>query len=303
MDEVDFTILAATSVLGDLIEKCPPAEACRDAFNRMSKATVQMCISTTGFGSGTQGLNSRMHSSQTKSDEASRQFDSLNPRSHRASSHQQRLSNALQLSPPISSARDNTQFGVSLSGSYSASSGASETPNQNQTQQPYASPIQASNNDSRQQDFKKEFNASDAFGISGTQIHSPSNYAMSPPQGPTSLEISAIDPSLLPSPQAQAQQPQLQPSPFALHDSDSMSNLFANASANFNDLDFHGMDFLMQNAGADAMHDGFAAMDGDLGGLRLGWEYSDHDFSEGNNNVDPLDGFFFGGPAAGYGQG
>lgn len=48
---MDFTVLAATSVLGDLIDKCPPAEACRDAFERMSKATVQMCLSTTGFGS------------------------------------------------------------------------------------------------------------------------------------------------------------------------------------------------------------------------------------------------------------
>jgi hypothetical protein len=37
-------------VLGDLIDKCPPAEACRDAFDRMSKATIQMCMSTTGFG-------------------------------------------------------------------------------------------------------------------------------------------------------------------------------------------------------------------------------------------------------------
>ncbi|KAE8144658.1 positive regulator of purine utilization [Aspergillus avenaceus] len=51
LDEVDFTVLAATSVLGDLLHKCPPAEACRDAFERMSKATVQMCLSTTGFGS------------------------------------------------------------------------------------------------------------------------------------------------------------------------------------------------------------------------------------------------------------
>ncbi|KAJ5625078.1 hypothetical protein N7510_001387 [Penicillium lagena] len=51
LDEVDFTVLAATSVLGDLFHKCPPAEACRDAFERMSKATVQMCLSTTGFGS------------------------------------------------------------------------------------------------------------------------------------------------------------------------------------------------------------------------------------------------------------
>lgn len=32
------------------MRKCPPAEACKDAFERMSKATVQMCMSTTGFG-------------------------------------------------------------------------------------------------------------------------------------------------------------------------------------------------------------------------------------------------------------
>ncbi|KAI0586901.1 c6 transcription factor [Pyrenophora tritici-repentis] len=50
LDDVDFTVLAATSVLGDLIDNCPPAEACRDAFDRMSKATIQMCMSTTGFG-------------------------------------------------------------------------------------------------------------------------------------------------------------------------------------------------------------------------------------------------------------
>ena len=37
-------------MLDDLTEKCPPAEACRDAFVRMSKATIKMCLSTTGFG-------------------------------------------------------------------------------------------------------------------------------------------------------------------------------------------------------------------------------------------------------------
>ncbi|KAF3931293.1 hypothetical protein ABW19_dt0200047 [Dactylella cylindrospora] len=45
MDEVDFTILAATSVLGDLSDRCPPAEACRLSFERMSRATVTMCLS------------------------------------------------------------------------------------------------------------------------------------------------------------------------------------------------------------------------------------------------------------------
>lgn len=46
-------------MLGDLIDKCPPAEACRDAFDRMSKATVQMCLSTTGFGSRVGGHATR----------------------------------------------------------------------------------------------------------------------------------------------------------------------------------------------------------------------------------------------------
>ncbi|KAL8940577.1 MAG: hypothetical protein Q9211_002204 [Gyalolechia sp. 1 TL-2023] len=59
LDDVDFTILAATSVLGDLINKCPPAEACRDAFERMSRATVKLCLSTTGFGSQAIGPEAR----------------------------------------------------------------------------------------------------------------------------------------------------------------------------------------------------------------------------------------------------
>lgn len=50
IDDVDFTVLAATSVLNDLIDMCPPAESCRDAFVRMSKATISMVMSTTGFG-------------------------------------------------------------------------------------------------------------------------------------------------------------------------------------------------------------------------------------------------------------
>jgi hypothetical protein len=63
LDDVDFTVLAATSVLDDLIEKCPPAEACRDAFQRMSKATIKMCLQTTGFGDQV-GLHSNQNKSQ-----------------------------------------------------------------------------------------------------------------------------------------------------------------------------------------------------------------------------------------------
>lgn len=69
------------------MEKCPPAEACRDAFERMSKATVQMCMSTTGFGfdvpSGREGTTldtpsrpsfTRMTSGSTYPDLSARQY-------------------------------------------------------------------------------------------------------------------------------------------------------------------------------------------------------------------------------------
>lgn len=57
MDDIDFTILAATSVLGDLVEKCPPAQACKEAFERMSKATVTMCLANN---SGTANIPSSL---------------------------------------------------------------------------------------------------------------------------------------------------------------------------------------------------------------------------------------------------
>ncbi|KAK5998496.1 Positive regulator of purine utilization [Cladobotryum mycophilum] len=54
MDEVDFTVLAAKSVFTDMIDKCPPAETCRDAFDRTAKATIKMASSSGGFGLPTQ---------------------------------------------------------------------------------------------------------------------------------------------------------------------------------------------------------------------------------------------------------
>lgn len=50
MDDVDFTILAAKSIFSDMIDKCPPAETCRDAFDRTAKATIKMASSSGGFG-------------------------------------------------------------------------------------------------------------------------------------------------------------------------------------------------------------------------------------------------------------
>ena len=50
MDEVDFTVLAAKSVFTDMMDKCPPAETCRDAFDRTAKETIKMASSSGGFG-------------------------------------------------------------------------------------------------------------------------------------------------------------------------------------------------------------------------------------------------------------
>jgi hypothetical protein len=54
LDDVDFTVLAATSVLDDLTVFCPPARACRDAFSRMASTTIKMGIAKGGFGQNVQ---------------------------------------------------------------------------------------------------------------------------------------------------------------------------------------------------------------------------------------------------------
>lgn len=65
MDEVDFTVLAAKSVFTDMIDKCPPAETCRDAFDRTAKATIQMATSQGGFGSPVQQIRRPPTASET----------------------------------------------------------------------------------------------------------------------------------------------------------------------------------------------------------------------------------------------
>ena len=298
MDEVDFTILAATSVLGDLIEKCPPAEACRDAFNRMSKATVQMCMSTTGFGSSALGLNSGTQVPQSTSDDfgftPNLQSGSSNTRDH-LMSPRQRFPDAQQMSPAT---QGEAQYGFCLNENFTSDGGLG-TPDCNQTQQSYQMPGQANSHDIQSRELKNEFSSIDDFGISAHQIHNQGDHSMLSPEDPSPIETSAIDPSLLPSPQAQ-QLPQSlasQDASAAMAAAAAVPNLFD--PTGFDDLDLDDMDFLMHGgtdgSAAGAVPDGFGPeMDG---GLRfgLGWEAPDHDFSEGNN-VDLFDGFYFGAP-------
>jgi hypothetical protein len=257
MDEVDFTILAATSVLGDLIDKCPPAEACRDAFDRMSKATVQMCISTTGFSSSAQGLNSRRSHSNQNSDYFSN-------------------SKGKRVATPI--------FDMGL----------------NDLLGPTQSPIEKFRNGSvtpgtpKDGGVKGEFtfpsptqqNTGSAVGI---QMHSPTNFSITPP-----LDSTSIDPSLLPSPTSYSSVPVSSQQPIPIQ------NQFQDLSFP-NSYNGSGIDFLGGGNGNSTGWEGFDAngsanWGGDLG-VGLGWEGADHDFSEGGNGglPDLFEGFFFGG--------
>lgn len=270
MDEVDFTILAATSVLGDLIDKCPPAEACRDAFDRMSKATVQMCMSTTGFSSSAQGLNSRRRSHQAP--EGSDYFNNSNGRSQLR--HQSR---------GTQNSRPKPQFDMGLNDLLGPS-----VP-------PLKSPLPSFRANS--QEVKTEFEPFNASVTSPSatgppmrsnttqsnnapkSISSPTDYAVSPPL--SSLDTSAIDPSLLPSPTSTFNNPAT--AQYAANPYQELQFPFQNAP---------GMDFLQVN-GWDVPSQNGNTWSGDLG-MGLGWEGMDHDFSEGGN-VDLFDGFFFGG--------
>jgi hypothetical protein len=215
---------------------------------------------------------------------ASSQFAMSNSRNSRTSSTRNHRASSSSSEQQQAVNRQKPQFDMGLSDLFQASSGVSHNQlPELQTQQSYPS---SRNNGTRP--IKNEYSAADAFGIPQNQIHSPSDYAISPPQAqvPLSSDNSAgIDPSLLPSPHSQ-QQAQLQ----TFIPSDPNTMMYGNS---FADLDFplQGMDFL--GAGAmEGLHG--TAMEGQAGldlGFGLGWEGLDHDFSEGNQ-LDLFDGTF-----------
>ncbi|RDL35818.1 Zn2 DNA-binding protein [Venustampulla echinocandica] len=280
MDEVDFTILAATSVLGDLIEKCPPAEACRDAFDRMSKATVQMCMSTTGFSTSTRGLNSRER----------RPSHHQRPQPLDANGSQVRHPRPIPpfdmglndlLDPTLTSQKSAMQ---TPSSHFPATSQNNITKGIKAEFDPYsASATPSTTTSMMRQNINQAQSQSQSQSGPQTAMQSPSNYAVSPPL--SSLDTSAIDPSLLPSPQSAYNNPSTSTDQYSYQDPQFP---FPNAQ---------GMDFLQGNGwdvpGADGNDETLNSWAGDLG-MGLGWDGMDHDFSEGGN-VDLFDGFFFGG--------
>lgn len=164
-------MLAATSILSDLMEVCPPAETCRDAFERMSRATVRM--GSGGFATQTIGGGSLTSSSQ--------QF----PLSSHATKHgpasrgEGRQAHTSSAQRPQRAARPRPQFDMNLSDFYQSPPNIQDhSPNrqqQQQQQQPYPQ--------TQKQTAATQPNPSrDTFHASPQFAHTYPNYDQSPPQ-------------------------------------------------------------------------------------------------------------------------
>jgi hypothetical protein len=294
MDEVDFTILAATSVFTDLIEKCPPAEACRDAFDRTAKATIKMANSTGGFGQvlpptqghkrrGSRGsLDDRLNWS-SRSDAAAA-TSSSNRGSNTRHHHQQRIS----MDYSSSSQR---QYDLPPSDTYSTSADSS-------TQLPQQKPKR----------FRISTNLSNPEDPFPSLVRQPHNTTSS---SALSADPTAIDPALIPSP---SQQTPPTNNPTALSTAlNTGGNPFFNPSSSqqlspipYSNL--QGIEFLHSpnGGGGNGLDPDFGSgnqgdtqMDLNFG---LGWESLHHDFSDGQQ-LDLFDGFFFGDQRGGGGSG
>lgn len=302
MDEVDFTVLAATSVFTDLSEKCPPAEACRDAIDRTARATIRMANSTGGFG---QVEPPRKHSAGSRSSVDPRDWTqqrsdvggSAASKNHRQPHRQSQQYNL----PGIDAAYENVSSGAQLP------------------------PIQSAGAPFRNNSHSSARPEQDGYGIRPEQ-----------PQQQASSPDSAIDPSLLPSPN-NSHNPVVRTPPGGnnmtvspagcgslgratqLQAQSMMAAYLAQAppppqqgtfspttTMNANDLQ---LDFLQQanmaggamNGGGSGIGNGGIDETGNVDlGMGLGWEGLHHDFSDGQQ-YDLFDGFFFGGQQSGGG--
>ena len=244
MDEVDFTILAAKSVFTDMIDKCPPAEACRDAFDRTARATIKMANVNGGFGS--QARRKR------RSNGPPREGPSMDWQSSSRSPSTASLSNRTvgmeNLSSPAMSADKEA-------------------------------PISPQMPTAKYEDGYRPFQAQAQSSVS-TGDGSGSAQGVSP-----------IDPALLATSTLGQGIPQQQPSAYM-----SRQNAFT-PTTEYPDL--QSMEFLQALQGGSPS--------GDLGGLDplgfgLSWDAGLNQDLDGQQ-VNPFDGFFFGGQGQGQGPG
>ncbi|KAK7956207.1 c6 zinc finger domain containing protein [Apiospora aurea] len=274
-DEVDFTILAATSVFSDLIEKCPPAEACRDAFDPPRGSLDRDYISARDATANRQ----KQQQYRTSMEQASfrptpqSQFDMTSTPSTDGFA-MNNFSNQLRPMQP------SQQFSLSMPGiepdpdSFSMMRGMPTT-----NLSTSASPDTSTGLDN---------SAIDPVLLpspSGQQVQSPVSVASlaTPVSAPGNSMANILNNTTSPA-----------------------SSAFTPGGQQLNYADLQGMDFLqgLANMGGP----GGGGFEGDMSGdqmdlgFGLGWEGMHHDFSDGQQ-VDLFDGFFFGGQTGGGGGG
>lgn len=314
MDEVDFTILAANSVLTDLIDKCPPAEACRDAFDRTAKATVKMANNNGGFGSPnyTLGPGKRPKRARTGHDENHMDWS---PRSESASVPTKQRRHLPRASSDLNQIGEFHSNGslAEVMNSVVATPAPGDMPRLQST----------TFRRSAMNTIKPE---PDGFSLMTNVPPAPlstgstSDIAMTPPSlgnmrpSPTmpnsAVSIASPTSSLTPTASNHFSTPmQTTPGPGSTTNSvESSMAGFGYVNQNnpvtsmpppgpINFADLQGMEFLQSLQGAPT--DNEAEMDLGFG---LGWEGIHHNFNDGQQ-VDLFEGFFFGGQQGGAGGG
>lgn len=288
MDEVDFTVLAATSIFTDLMDKCPPAEACRDAFDRTVKATVKMANSTGGFG---QTMPPRTASTSASGlDRPRYRVDWSSSRG--TTTTDAGTSQASRRHRPHHRRADSDMGGGGSETAYSQS--ASST---SQLPPAFHANFRLKTEPQQQQ-------ASDGFSLLRNIPRPPrSNASVEDTATPESVASMMGSPAglgqqQLGSPSLGMGSPSLgmAPPPFTTRGAAAGTDMFSppgGGGGGFGDL--QGMDFLLDGGGMEgAVPDlGGYSEQMDLG-FGLGWEGLHHDFSDGQQ-VDLFDGFFFGG--------
>ena len=285
-------MLAATSVLGDLIDKCPPAEACRDAFDRMSKATIQMCMSTTGFGS--QALrslpqNQKYHAQTSpstahasadadkKADIEMQGYSSGDAANFSSHQHQQQQRQR----------RPMPRFDMNLKDLFSEDEtdkrSFSRISNQVNAMRPPPAPLKPS--PQLQQPFTADLKISPQF-----RSHQQTNFFTASPE----MTSPNQQPNFTASPPTNSSMA----SPYQVSNQLPYNAFTQNINSVYPDLGFSDLDFLdsfpIQGSAGTANDAAAAGAMQDVGiGFGMGFGDGTHDWSDGNG-LDLFDGFFFG---------
>ncbi|KAF1845138.1 uncharacterized protein K460DRAFT_376624 [Cucurbitaria berberidis CBS 394.84] len=300
LDDVDFTVLAATSVLGDLIDKCPPAEACRDAFDRMSKATIQMCMTTSGFGpQALRALQTQQNHAQPSSHSPTATYTSTSDADARPDTDMQGYgsSNTAGYFQHQQSRRPIPRFDMHLKDLFSDDEtdkrSFSRVSNQVSAMGPPPPPMKP---ESHVQPFTADLKISPQLRTHQQQSYfGASPNITSPNQQQSAFSTAAMSHSP-PNPHAT----QL-PSPYQVSNQLPYNSFAQSISSAYPDLGFSDLDFLdsfpVQGSSNTGGGDGNSSNGGgmqDVGiGFGMGFGDGTHDWSDGNG-FDLFDGFFFG---------